>query len=197
MATPTQRPQRRRASPCPRLAGALLLSTVTACGLTQQPSPPAAEIAGIAADTDRGWTSPLPPPPAANAHGQVDAIAALHDDSPVPEPSDDPAIALVHRALVHLLLDDAAALDADHARVLALDRERVQRGEPKTDLADHVRYLRASLAPDREGYLAALTAARKNDADPLLRRHIAWRIETDQVVAAQRLLSDSRYNRGA
>jgi hypothetical protein len=105
---------------------------LSACGLKQQPGPPET-IAGIAAGTDRDSTSPQSPTERVDPDG---AIAPLAGGAPLAERSDDPAIALLHSALVHLTLEDTAALDANYQQVRALDRERTKRGEPETDLAD-------------------------------------------------------------
>jgi hypothetical protein len=103
----------------------------------------------------------------------------------------------MHDALVHLFLGDDVGLDADYARALALDHDRRQDGDQATDLADHVLYMRASVAPTRGTYLMELKAIRDADPDPELEQRIAWHLDTDPVIEAKRLVSDSRYNRGA
>jgi hypothetical protein len=109
----------------------------------------------------------------------------------------DPAVRLVAGTLAHALLGDQTAVAQDHVAIVQLDEARRHADGEATGLADQVLYLHASLMSSRVEYLAALQRVRKADPDRGLRRRIDWRIATDEVIAADRLLRDARHNRVA
>ncbi len=99
--------------------------------------------------------------------------------------------------LVHRLADDADALAADVADLVALDHRRAEAGRPPTGLADDARYLAAGEAPSRDARRQALEALLDAHPDPLIRHLAEHRLEGDDGAAADRLLTDDRHNRRA
>lgn len=111
---------------------------------------------------------------------------------------DDDAIAAnVAQLLSSAMQGDYYGVQRQLTALDTTDAERKTERLGRTGLLDDARYLAAALEPSRDGRRQALEALLKQDPDDLVEREVETRLETDDGLAADQLLSDDRHNRRA
>jgi len=122
------------------------------------------------------------------------AAADLVDDA---RERDDAAETMVHDVLAARLAGDRDGVERGVAAFQQLDDARDARDQAPTGLTDQVRFLAASVYVTPEARRQAIERLLEDDPDEALEPQLEHCLESDDRIAAERLLTDDRHNRRA
>ena len=103
----------------------------------------------------------------------------------------------VENALVAGYLGDWRGVEREYIFIKELDRKLSRRGRPPTGILDNIRDISYGRYEKRPRFLKAQKQAMNSEMDENLRAMVKYRLKTDEMIAANELLADDKYNRAA